>query len=277
MIKTLFTVSVILILSQNISAQSIGEKLFNEKCTACHTIGEGKRVGPDLANVQSRREKDWLIKFIQSSQSLIKSGDKDAQTVFAENNSIIMPDQPVSALDVTEIINYISQNSPDPNKPGQKTPAQIFSAASVTQSDIDRGKRLFDGESRLQNGGTPCIVCHNVQLPGLFTGGMLAKDLSVAFTRLGPAGVDGIIRNPPFPAMITEFGTKPLTDQEVKDLLAFLYHSDNWNLTQNYTDSGDIYLMVFSLFGINAVFLLLIFKYRNVKKNSVNINQLYNN
>lgn len=253
-----------------LNAQNVGEKIFNEKCTACHTIGDGKRVGPDLANVQSRRKEDWLIKFIQSSQNLIKSGDKDAQAVFAENNNIQMPDQPLSENEVKEVLNYISLNSPDPANPNKKTPSQIFNVASLTQSDIDRGRKLFEGETKFQNGGAPCITCHNVQLPGVFTGGMLAKDLSVAFTRLGPAGIDGIIRNPPFPAMIYSFGNKPLTDQEVKDLLAFLYHSDNWNLTQNYTGGGEIYFLIISLFGINMIFLLLLVKYKRVKKNSVN-------
>lgn len=33
------------------AAPARGEALFSDKCARCHTIGEGKRVGPDLATV----------------------------------------------------------------------------------------------------------------------------------------------------------------------------------------------------------------------------------
>ena len=56
----------------------------------------------------------------------------------------------------------------------------------------------------------------------MFNGGLLAKDLTTAFSRLSAAGVDGILRNPPFPAMVNAFSSTPLTDHEVKDILAFL-------------------------------------------------------
>lgn len=253
-----------------ISSQPDGQKIFLEKCTACHTIGEGKRVGPDLANVHQRRDRGWLLKFIQSSQTLINSGDSLAAVVYEENNKVIMPDQPLNESEIKSVIDYIAINSPDPNNPNIKTPKQIFDPTSITQSDIDRGTKLFEGTAKFENGGVPCIVCHNVQLPGVFNGGTLAKDLSMAFTRLSPSGVDGIIRNPPFPAMANSFADKPLTDQEVKDLLAFLYHSDDWNLYQNYSGSGDIIFLAVSIFGLNIVFLLFLLKWRRVKKYSVN-------
>ncbi|MCO6473546.1 MAG: cytochrome c [Melioribacteraceae bacterium] len=263
-------VFLIVCLFQSLEAQDSGQKIFFEKCTACHTIGEGKRVGPDLANVHQRRDADWLVKFILSSQSLINSGDSIAAAVFEENNKVIMPDQPLSESELKSVIEYISTNSPDPNNPNIKTPKQIFNPTVVTQADIERGKKLFEGTVEFENGGVPCVVCHTVQLPGVFDGGTLAKDLSMAFTRLSPAGVDGIIRNPPFPAMVNSFADKPLTDQEVKDLLAFLYYSDDWNLYQNFSGNGDIIFLAVSIFSLNIVFLFFLWKWRKVKKYSVN-------
>ena len=35
-----------------VSVQDTGEKIFNETCVACHTIGKGKLIGPDLANIE---------------------------------------------------------------------------------------------------------------------------------------------------------------------------------------------------------------------------------
>jgi len=34
--------------------------LFGQKCTSCHTIGEGNKIGPDLLGVDQRRELPWL-------------------------------------------------------------------------------------------------------------------------------------------------------------------------------------------------------------------------
>ncbi|MEW6280422.1 MAG: cytochrome c [Candidatus Eremiobacterota bacterium] len=47
------------------SAQD-GKEIFSSKCTACHTVGGGPKVGPDLQGVTDRRERDWLKVQIQT-------------------------------------------------------------------------------------------------------------------------------------------------------------------------------------------------------------------
>ena len=37
-----------------------GMTTFDEKCSACHTIGSGPLVGPDLAGVTVVRDHEWL-------------------------------------------------------------------------------------------------------------------------------------------------------------------------------------------------------------------------
>ncbi|MCZ7603184.1 MAG: cytochrome c [Melioribacteraceae bacterium] len=253
----------------NIIAQSPGEKLFFEKCTACHTVGEGKRIGPDLAGITERRDTEWLIKFIQSSQSLINSGDSLANAVYRENNKILMPDQPLNRSETEAVLSYISINSPDPNDPNKKSPKDIFNASLVSNVDVDKGKNLFEGKTQFANGGVPCLACHNVSLPNVTGGGLLAKDLTKAFSRLSAAGVDGIIRNPPFPAMTNSYSQKPLTDDEIKSLLAFLYDADKKGVNQSLAGAYDINLLILLIFGINLAFLLLLIYWRRVKKYSV--------
>ncbi|MEK6614506.1 MAG: c-type cytochrome, partial [Bacteroidota bacterium] len=60
-----------------LSAQD-GTTIFKQKCSACHKIGEGRLVGPDLIGVTTKRSEDWLMKWTKSSSTLIASGDKDA-------------------------------------------------------------------------------------------------------------------------------------------------------------------------------------------------------
>ena len=124
--------------------------------------------------------------------------------------------------------------------------------------------------TKLTNGGPACISCHNINNQAMFNGGLLAKDLTTAFSRLSAAGVDGILRNPPFPAMIDGFGNAALTDQEIKELLSFLYSTDkrgDVNLSPLQTQFD---LLIGIIVGINIALAILFFVWQRVKKQSVN-------
>jgi mono/diheme cytochrome c family protein len=258
-----------LIFIDSINAQSNGAKLFTSKCTACHTIGGGNLVGPDLANIQNIRSEEWITNFIKSPQKVIDSGDSAAVALLSEFK-IVMPDQPLSNAEIKSIIDYIATNSPDKNNPNQKTPNQIFNASLATDSDVIKGKNIFEGVTKLQNGGPSCIACHNVDNPNLFTGGLLAKDLTLAFSRLSAAGVDGILRNPPFPAMIDAFANAPLTDDEISALLAFFYYSNNAGMLQTSTLQNQSDLLVSLIIGLDIFIVFLLIMWKRVKKRSVN-------
>lgn len=201
-----------------------GEALFKKICVACHTIGGGKLVGPDLANVTQRRPMEWILKYVKSSQTVIKSGDPYATQLFAQFNNVIMPDNPFTDAQITSIMEYITANSPGAGSGG--APAAASEPAPITEKNISSGKALFMGEKGFENGGPTCISCHNVDRAGVTAGGALAKDLTNAHTRLGQAGVKAIIANSPFAAMNQAFAGKRLTDAEVFDLAAFLQQTD---------------------------------------------------
>lgn len=258
-------------LTVSLNAQNQGELLFLQRCKACHTIGDGKLIGPDLANIQSRRIEEWIIKFVQSSQSLIKSGDSAAVAVFNQHNNVVMPDQDLNAAQIKSIVEFIAINSPDANNPTKKTPAQIFSPSLVTNLDIERGRKIFDGTSRLTHNGPSCISCHSVNDPTMFNGGLLAADLTETFTRLGAPGIDGILRNPPFPAMVNSFGSSPLTDEEVKNLLAFLYETNKRSASPFSPLLSQFTLLLGIVVGLNVVLIVLLIRWHSVKKYSTNL------
>lgn len=92
----------------NASSQDSGEKTFIQTCAACHTIGRGRLVGPDLANVNQRHSEDWIIKFVKSSQSVIKSGDPYADSLYKSFNQTLMPDHPnLDDAQIKDILAYI--------------------------------------------------------------------------------------------------------------------------------------------------------------------------
>ncbi len=80
--KTLFTLVGLLIFI--LGNANEGQDLFKLTCAACHTVGKGKLVGPDLQNISEKRSQDWLVSFIKSSGTMIKSGDADAVAIFEE-------------------------------------------------------------------------------------------------------------------------------------------------------------------------------------------------
>ena len=43
-----------------------GEKLFKSYCAACHSAGSNMLVGPGLAGVEDRYDKEWLYKWIKN-------------------------------------------------------------------------------------------------------------------------------------------------------------------------------------------------------------------
>src|SRR5580692_8875916 len=98
---------VILTISFSKSYGQDGGQLFKTNCGACHTVGKGKLVGPDLKGIQERHSEDWILKWVKGSQAMVKSGDKDAVKLFADNSSIPMPDQALADNDIKAILSFI--------------------------------------------------------------------------------------------------------------------------------------------------------------------------
>ncbi len=92
-------------------AQEPGKQVFDTTCFACHTIGGGRLVGPDLLGVNERRSQTWLEGFVKSSQSMINNGDADAVALFAEFNQLPMPDALISDEQISQVLDYIETQS----------------------------------------------------------------------------------------------------------------------------------------------------------------------
>lgn len=235
--------------------QHEGAQYFNQICTACHTIGKGRLVGPDLANVQEKRSDEWLHKFIKSSQTLINSGDPEAVAIFEEYNKMVMPDAPFTDGQITAIIGYIKVSSGDGEETaevvsediaetgGEETLDAEEAASTETgtesnEANVVLGQNLFQGKTRFVNGGPSCISCHHVKNDAVIGGGILARELTTVFSRMGEPGVRAILGSAPFPVMQQAYLNKPLTDEEIFSIVSFLEQADRDHMFQQPRDYG---------------------------------------
>src|SRR5262249_14911306 len=69
-----------------------GKLAFESKCLACHTIGQGKKLGPDLAGVTKHHSVEWLARWLRDPEAMLKT-DPMAQRMLKEYNNIPMPNQ----------------------------------------------------------------------------------------------------------------------------------------------------------------------------------------
>jgi mono/diheme cytochrome c family protein len=258
---------------QNIWAQDAGEKLFQTTCFACHTIGGGRLVGPDLAGVHELRTQEWLEQFVKSSQTMIKSGDPDAVALAAEYSGIVMPDTLMSDQQIGDLLNYIKIRSDGLSSAGgggaTVAGSPVVAAAPASQEDIDRGQAMFQGAIRFENGGAACNACHDVRNDAVIGGGILAAELTTVFSRMGGPGVRAILGQAPFPVMQAAYTDAPLTDEEVTALVAFLEYADSEEYNQLPRDYG-IGLFLSGAVGAAILFLFFGIFWRGRKTGSVN-------
>ncbi len=133
-----------------------GKDLFNV-CAACHTIGGGRLIGPDLAGITEKRDEVWLIKFIQNSQEMIQSGDADAVAIYEEYNRIPMPPNNLSDDEVRSLLSYIKNfDATAETKTETTTTAPTDETYSETKSSYTEPSYIRKANSR--NFGTTFFV-----------------------------------------------------------------------------------------------------------------------
>lgn len=90
---------------------NVGENVFIQKCSSCHTIGDGKKAGPDLAYIHKRRTYQWFADYTRDAVAMIKKGDACAKCLYEEYNGGIMPQQSVSDAEMKQLWMYIMKES----------------------------------------------------------------------------------------------------------------------------------------------------------------------
>ena len=85
-----------------------GQRLFVSKCSACHTVGKGDKLGPDLAGVTERRERAWLARYIARPDEVLASGDPIAAALHHKYKKIGMPYLGLGSSDVEDLVSFLA-------------------------------------------------------------------------------------------------------------------------------------------------------------------------
>jgi nitrite reductase (NO-forming) len=99
-----------------------GKLNFESKCVACHSIGQGRKLGPDMVGVTKRRTADWLTRWLRAPDKMLES-DPDAKTMLKEYNNLPMPNQNLSRAEIRQYIQYFKWVDAQP-------PGSLFSSGA---------------------------------------------------------------------------------------------------------------------------------------------------
>lgn len=119
--------------------------------------------------------------------------------------------------------------------------AAVVEPVVAVVGDAKLGRAYYDGSKGFLNGGPACVTCHNVTNDELIPGGLLAKDLTDVYERMGE-GITAWLGAPPFPAMVASYQNHTLTELERSSLTAFLKEANEVKDTQTVTSGTNLFL-----------------------------------
>jgi mono/diheme cytochrome c family protein len=233
-----------------------GADLYATHCANCHQPG-GEGIGdfPPLAGNPNATDVDHVADAIVNGLS----GPIDVNGVTYDAMMPPVPgltDDQVAAIaeHVVELAGGVADDAPPPPPPD---------APAV--GDVDRGHDLFVGSNRLDEGGSACASCHAAGEVGDLGGWMLGPDLTDVNARLGgEAGMTAWLGNPPSETMRPVFEDRPMTDQEIADLVAFLADAPNQD-----RPSGVDWLLIVGVAGFVVLLGGMAFFWRGMRQTYV--------
>ena len=89
----------------------VGEDLFITRCTSCHTIGQGDKLGPDLLHVVDNRDRLWLMRWLQEPDIMLEEKDPLALALYTQYNNVPMPNLKLSGADILALIQYMQEET----------------------------------------------------------------------------------------------------------------------------------------------------------------------
>jgi protein SCO1/2 len=155
-----------------------GQYMFSTHCGACHTIGRGDRIGPDLRDVTATRDRAWLSRFIVEPDKMIAERDPVALSLLAKYR-VRMPNLGLTKHDAAELVEYLEEQG----RAAAATPAPTSSAPGPAPASANRArgdlKPIVDRYLRIQQ------ALHSDSIEGI---GNEARLIAAEAVKLGASG-----------------------------------------------------------------------------------------
>lgn len=165
------------------------------KCYTCHKFnGYGGDLAPELTYEGSRAQRQWLVEFLKSPQTL------------RPTLVLRMPQFNMSDKDAATLADYISMVLQNPAVNPATTDAKQFTPAMAAL-----GKELYEVKYQ-------CQACHTIGA----SGGYVGPNLNNAGGWLTPAWIEAWLKNPQALVPDTIEPHRNFTDQEINGLTAYL-------------------------------------------------------
>ncbi len=196
-----------------------GKEIFDKKCLSCHSIGGGDMVGPDLKGVNSKRDAEWLVKWMKDPAGMLKS-DPIAKELLAKYNNVPMPDQNLSDDEIDQVLAHIA----------------VASAGGAAKDDKPKElAKKINGREIEEFVSSECGGCHNPKRLGATGPDLTKKRLHEGKKDLAPMNEEAIfatVKNGRSGTSMPAWGTsenplgKPLTDAEMHAISEYLYNNE---------------------------------------------------
>lgn len=177
------------------------EKVSAEtNCGICHITEVKKRVvAPNLGHEGSKLNKEWVFSFLKNPSRVRPVG-------FIPLTKTMMPNFQFSDEEARAITEFLMTKKDDGiNK-------QEVARLTITDADIEKGKKLFDKEYG-------CIACHKINDE---EGGIVGPDLRIAAKRLRPEWVFNWIKNPQSIRPDSPMPNLGVPDDNIRSIIAYL-------------------------------------------------------
>jgi hypothetical protein len=165
-----------------------GEYTFRNHCAACHTVGDGDRIGPDLAGVTKTRSRAWLTRFILEPDKVLAEKDPIATELYRKYRNIPMPNLALSHGDAQVLIDFLAK------KPAASSAELVHHAAKPAPAAAAPAPGPAAGAAGTAEGARTVVDPYLRIQEALSADAMIgvktaAFALAAAASRLGPSAV----------------------------------------------------------------------------------------
>jgi len=141
----------------------VGEYTFRNHCLACHSIGGGDAIGPDLKGVTSTRDRAWLTHFIARPDQVLADNDPIARRLLDAYKQVRMPNLSLTEQDAAVLIDYISRASGEAPKASARGGAAMPPMAGMPDAPSTRPAASPPATGRVAGAASAAAVTNLIE------------------------------------------------------------------------------------------------------------------